>query len=474
MTKAQFLSLLKANPLVASVQASPGSACDDTETLRRMALASVSQGVNVLRLEGIERVRTIREATKCQVIGLVKRWEAGSEVYITPRAQDVRALAAAGCEAVAMDATTRPRPGGETLHHLVQACQEAGLLAVGDCDSRESYDYAVAAGCDMVTTALAGYTQNRSPTPGPDLELLGELVGRGLVPVLAEGRFETVGQVRAAMWGRATGVVVGGALNDPVKNSARFCAAAKMPTGLTAAFDVGGTWIRFGLFSDVGELSLSEAAPLPPSQRDRDDWMLDRIHGSGATRVGIAAGGTIHPVGLHVIETKASIPDNHGYAALAERCPVPVYALNDGLSTAWGHAIRLSNYGRSVLTLTFGTGVGAGFVAGGRLLMGPNGEYPRFNDWVGPDGRTIEERFGGGFLGDRWWDDPSRVREVDESLSTLVSQIQGLFRPDVTLLAGSVALACPGQKALASPYGPDAGLYGAAAIAQFPVSEGAW
>jgi putative N-acetylmannosamine-6-phosphate epimerase len=436
-----------------------------------MAAASVKQGVKVLRLEGVERVRAIREATGCAVIGLVKRREPGSEVYITPTVKDVMDLAEAGCEAVAMDATTRPRPNGESLHRLVQTCHEAGLLAIGDCDSLEAYDHAAAAGCDMVTTALAGYTKLRAATQGPDLEIIHEMLGRGQIAVLAEGRFETVGQVRAAVRGGVAGVVVGGALNDPLKNSERFCAAAQLPKGMTAAFDVGGTWIRYGLFLENGTLSTNEAAPLPPKQKDRDEWMLERIRASGADRVGVSSGGTIHPVSLRVVETKDSISDNQGFAELAERSPVPVTALNDGLAAAWGHALRLENFGKSVLTLTIGTGVGAGFVAGGRLLMGPNGEYPRINDWADPEGGTVEERLGGGFLGDGWWKDSAQMRVVDERLSTLVDQVLGLFRPDVLVLAGSVALACPSSGDRRSPYGPDAGLYGAAAIARFPVSE---
>jgi N-acetylmannosamine-6-phosphate 2-epimerase/N-acetylmannosamine kinase len=434
-----------------------------------MALASVSAGTKVLRVEGAARARKLKAATGCAVIGLVKRPSRNSEVSITPCVEDVKALAGAGCDAVAMDATRRARPARESLDQLVDACHRQGILAIGDCDTADSYDHAVESGCDVVTTTLAGYTAARARTVGPDLGLLGEFLARGRVPVLAEGRYETEAQVRAAVRGGAAGVVVGGALNDPVKNTSRLLRAAQLPSGPTAAFDIGGTWIRFGLFSEAGELTDHDRAPVPKTQRERNDWMLQRIEGSGASRVGVSGGGTIHPRRLHVVETKSSVPDNTGYERLARQCRVPVHALNDGLATAWGHALRLEHFGRSVLTLTVGTGIGAGLVAGGRLLSGPNGEYPRLNDLTGPDGLTFEQRCGGAFLPYGWWNNPTELERVEGALRELVELATALFRPDVVLLAGSVALSCPGLRSLASPYGRNAGLYGAAAVARFPV-----
>ncbi|HWA82858.1 MAG TPA: hypothetical protein VG820_05475, partial [Fimbriimonadaceae bacterium] len=107
MTLEAFLTVLREQPLIVSVQASPGSAVEDTDTLLRLAQASLAQGVRVLRLEGAERVARIREATGAPVIGLIKRVDPDSPVYITPTAAEVDALLGTGCEAVALDATVR-------------------------------------------------------------------------------------------------------------------------------------------------------------------------------------------------------------------------------------------------------------------------------------------------------------------------------------------------------------------------------
>src|SRR5437870_4658500 len=112
MTRAELLALLREQPLVVSVQATDGSAVDDTETLLKLAQASTAQGIRILRLEGAERVELIRKETGAATIGLVKRFYAGSPIYITPTAKEVDALLATGCEVIALDATLR-RPAGE-------------------------------------------------------------------------------------------------------------------------------------------------------------------------------------------------------------------------------------------------------------------------------------------------------------------------------------------------------------------------
>ena len=61
-----------------------------------------------------------------------------------------------------------------------------------------------------------------------------------------------------------------------------------------------------------------------------------------------------------------------------------------------------------------------------------------------------------------------------ESLRGAVSALKGLYFPDHIVIAGSVGLSpwmAPELEALkvdASPFGTDAGLYGAAAVALFP------
>ncbi|MBL8040103.1 MAG: N-acetylmannosamine-6-phosphate 2-epimerase, partial [Chthonomonas sp.] len=224
MTRDELVKLLRTAPLVASVQASPNSPVQHAETLGRLAQASLDQGVRVLRLQGKEEVSVIRQMCgNPPTIGLIKREYDGSPVYITPTESEVMDLIATGCEVIALDATARPRPRGTDLRSLVALIHQHGRLAMGDCDSLESARYAVDCGIDFVGTTLCGYTEeSRSGELGPALGVLREFISALEVPVIAEGRYASVADAQAAICIGATAVVIGGALNDPVKQTRTF------------------------------------------------------------------------------------------------------------------------------------------------------------------------------------------------------------------------------------------------------------
>ncbi len=447
-------------PIVASVQASPGSPLGDPETLVRLAQASSRAGASVFRVEGPAAVSAFAKANLGPLIGLIKRKYDGSPVYITPTLKDVGVLAQAPCEAIALDATIRPRPDGVSLSALVDAIHRAGKLAIGDCDSLESAVAAESAGVDLVSTTLCGYTAEAPPGDEPDLETLGQIVQRVTIPVLAEGRYTEPWQARAALAIGAVGVVVGGALNDPFKQTRRFVKATQTPKEVVA-FDIGGTWLRCGRFREW-TLVESERIPTPANPDERLDWM--RARAGGAERVGVGTGGVVDPVTGVVIEAKPIIPNHVGTRFEFEG--FETIALNDGLATAWGHACLPVFAGRRVATLALGTGVGFGLVDRGRLLMGPDGEYPRFNDVV-LGGGSIEEVLGGAALGARA--SPEARAAATQAAIAALALIRALMLPDAVIVCGGVGLApWLGLDALRSPYGEDAGLYGAAALAIWP------
>lgn len=472
MTLDELLVGLRRNRLVASVQGSEGSPVDDPGTLLKLAEASVKQGVAVLRLQGTATISLIRSTLRLPVIGLIKKQYADSEVYITPSRLEVEDLIQTGCEVIALDGTTRVRPNGEQLSDLIQMIHEAGRLAMADCDTVEGAQLAIASGADLVSTTLAGYTLARPTSSGPDLDLLREMVDSVEVPVLAEGRFEEPWQVGAAVRIGAEAVVIGGALNDPVKQTRRFLGVAAPYREQVGAFDLGGTWIRFGLFSPEWQLLHSEREPLPSSRKARYEWMEERIQRHALRRIGVSTGGTVDPVSREVIEAKPIIPDHVGssFAGLSEE----VFALNDGLATAWGHACLPQFAGKRVATLALGTGVGCGLVDRGRIWMGPRGEYARLNDLALGD-RSFESLLGGAAL----TADPGpeeRARAL-EAFSRAWDLVRSLWMPEHTVVCGGVGLAPwlhagalegTGAGLSLSPFGADAGLYGAAALALFP------
>jgi putative N-acetylmannosamine-6-phosphate epimerase len=472
MTTHELSELLAQCPLVASVQASPGSPLEGSPALLPLAQASLQQGVRQLRLQGVEAIRAIQGATGAPVIGLVKRQYPGSPVYITPTEREVEELLRTSAQIIALDATSRPRPGRATFARLVEAIHRAGRLAMADCDTPETAQRAQREGADLIGTTLAGYTEE--PTvhaAGPALDVLRAIVRGAGVPVLAEGRFAEPWQVQAALRIGAAGVVVGAALNDPVRQTRAMLAGAARTRGIVGAVDIGGTRLRWALFDERMRLLEREETPLPPDPGERLGWIRERVAGGGAVRVGVSSGGCVDPATGEVWRAKPIIPGHAGTRFDLETLGAPVIALNDGLATAWGHACLPEFAGLRVATLALGTGIGFGLVDRGRILCGPRGEPCHLNDQPAPGGAAYEELLGGGALGA----DPSpEAREsARRAANAALAAIRGLFHPDAIVVCGGVGLAgwLDLGDAVRSPYGADAGLYGAAALAMFPPVE---
>lgn len=480
MTCSDIRRILAEAPLIASVQASDGSPVDDPETLLKLALASLSQGVRILRIEGVANIRRIREATSAPIIGLIKNRCSESDVYITPTSNEVAALLETGCEVIGIDATRRPRPGGCELDELIAQVQAVGRLVLADCDGEDSAQYAVDAGADLLSTTLAGYTESPARREGgPDLESLATLCRTfPSYPVLAEGRFEEPWQARAAMRLGASGVVIGGALNDPVKQTARFARAVRTPTEPVGAVDIGGTWLRAGIVTPNGEAHDIERIPVPRTRIERNAWINAWIEKKGVRQVGIGAGGIIRPDTGEVIFSKPIIPDHVGTIFSKEIEAEQVVALNDGHATAWAHGLHPSFAGKRVATLALGTGVGFGLVDRGRILMGRDGEHPRINDTPTRKGRIFDDLLGGAAVTAN--PSASQIADAMEAGEEAVRLINTLYYPDAIVLAGGIALqpwmdldrfrrAAPTAEVHLTPFGADAGLIGAGFLALFPM-----
>ena len=208
MTPSQILESLRGG-LIASCQPVRGGPLDGSHLVSALALATLEGGAVGLRLEGTRDVRATRALTQTPLIGLVKREEPGTEVYITPRLEDVLELLELGVDIVAFDATARPRP--VEVARMVQAVHAAGGLAMADVSTFQEGLAAWQAGADLVGTTLSGYTPYSKALEGPDLELVRQLAGAG-VRTVAEGRIRTPQEARAALEAGAYAVTVGSAL----------------------------------------------------------------------------------------------------------------------------------------------------------------------------------------------------------------------------------------------------------------------
>lgn len=211
--------------LVVSCQPVDGGPMDDDAVVVRMAQAAVAGGAAGLRIEGAARLAAVRAAVAVPLIGIVKRELPDSPVRITPWLEDVRALAAAGADVVAVDATSRPRPA--MVRALLEAILAQGVLAMADAANEADGLAAWAQGFAIVGSTLSGYTDGPVP-PHPDLALVARLAGAGC-RVMAEGRYDTPAQAAAALRAGAWAVTVGSAITRLEVVTGWFVAALHQP-----------------------------------------------------------------------------------------------------------------------------------------------------------------------------------------------------------------------------------------------------
>ena len=220
----QLIANLKGK-LIVSCQAYMGEPMRHPETMAQIARAAELGGAAAIRCQGLSDIAAIKGRVEIPVLGL---WKEGHEgVYITPTLRHARACIAAGADVVALDATGRPRPDGRTFEETVEALRGETLI-MADCACMDDVRRAVAAKVDIISTTLAGYTDDRPKTDGPDLEFVREAVAEaGDIPVFCEGRIHTPQQAREAMDAGAFAVVVGTAITHPTSVTGWFCDALK-------------------------------------------------------------------------------------------------------------------------------------------------------------------------------------------------------------------------------------------------------
>lgn len=207
------LAAIGQRALIVSCQPVVGGALDRDDIVVALAQAAVSGGANAVRIEGITRVHAVKAAVNVPVIGIVKRPKE-PRVYITPYLEDVDALAEAGADIIAFDATQRPRP--VSISALIERGHNHKRVMMADCATAADAANAASLGCEIVGTTLSGYVTpagdpNPEPPCEPDLDLVRALASRGL-RVIAEGRINTPAQAKQALDAGAWAVTVGTAL----------------------------------------------------------------------------------------------------------------------------------------------------------------------------------------------------------------------------------------------------------------------
>ena len=188
----------------------------DPQVIAAMAEASLRNGASGVRLESPEHIGAVRRrCPDALIVGLWKRTYGDSPVYITPGWAEIQAVWAAGADVVAIDATARQRPDGQSLEELIcRATTDLGAVVMADIDSVANGLRAVELGCGWVGTTLYGYTEATADHRPPGWDLLGDLkrqlpVGTSLI---CEGGLASADQALRALGLGADAVVVGTAI----------------------------------------------------------------------------------------------------------------------------------------------------------------------------------------------------------------------------------------------------------------------
>lgn len=194
--------------------------------MARMAVAVCKGGASGIRANGVEDIKAIQREVDVPIIGLIKRNYPESDVYITPTISEVDALAQTGVDIIAMDATGRVRPDGNTLRTFFTQVRHKypDLLFMADTSCFEEGLLAQELGFDIVGTTLSGYTENTAHRALPDLELMRQYVHYLNVPIFAEGGIRSPAQLREVMETGVFAAVIGSAITRPMQITSMFTA----------------------------------------------------------------------------------------------------------------------------------------------------------------------------------------------------------------------------------------------------------
>ena len=213
--------------LIVSCQALEDEPLYSPFIMARMAKAAELGGAVGIRANSAIDIQEIKKLVPLPVIGIIKIEYPGSPVYITPTMKEVETLVGCGCEIIAMDATNRQRPDGQTLKEFFTVVREKYPTQVfmADCATYQEGLDAAAMGFDLIATTLNGYTEESKNDITPNYDLISALVKNSLKPVIAEGNIRTPQQLKIAKSYGIHAAVVGSAITRPELITRRFVEA---------------------------------------------------------------------------------------------------------------------------------------------------------------------------------------------------------------------------------------------------------
>ncbi|MGC8631805.1 MAG: ROK family protein [Thermoprotei archaeon] len=134
--------------------------------------------------------------------------------------------------------------------------------------------------------------------------------------------------------------------------------------------DVGATWTRTILAEESGKIVKSQkfrttTDPVRTAVEVSENWDYDSI--------GVGTIGPLDLKGGRVVGSANAPSKNFSIADPLLKTGKPFYIANDGVSAAWGEYTYKWNDVKNLVYITFSTGIGAGAIVDGNLLLGKDG-----------------------------------------------------------------------------------------------------
>jgi len=223
MDNCEILRCIK-HKLIVSCQALDSEPLYSSKIMGRMAIAAQEGGAAGIRANSPCDIREIKESVDLPIIGLYKVVYDDSDVYITPTMKEVDALMDVGADIIAVDATKRVRPNGQTFEDFFKEVKRKypHQLFMADTSCYEEGLKAKEIGFDIIGTTMSGYTEYTKGIALPNFDLMKKYVETLDMPIIAEGGIWTPEQLKTALGLGVWAAVVGTAITRPREITMHF------------------------------------------------------------------------------------------------------------------------------------------------------------------------------------------------------------------------------------------------------------
>ena len=212
--------------LIVSCQALKDEPMFGGDTIPKFAYAAFLAGAQGIRANTVKDINSISKKIggKLPIIGIIKKEYPDSEVYITPTLCEVKKLIKSKCDVIALDATNRKRPNGESLTDLIKYIKDnCDKKIMADC---ATYDEAINAdkiGFDYISSTLRSYTNDTLGIKIPDIDFTKKLLMNiDNDKVIFEGGIDSPETLSTILETGIKYVVIGGAITRPLQITKRY------------------------------------------------------------------------------------------------------------------------------------------------------------------------------------------------------------------------------------------------------------